>query len=523
MRPARTSPPLLRRLLPVVLVVCGLWAVVAPAAERSARFRAAMESIQADDLGRHIGSLASDKMEGREAGTRGGRAAANYLAEQFKSLGLRGAGVDGGYFQPFAPNFRNVLAMLDGSDPKLKEQVIVVGAHYDHVGYGNSHNSRGPVGYIHPGADDNASGTSALLELAHAFTLMPELPRRSILLIAFDGEEKGLLGSKHFAAHPTVPLSRIAAMLNIDMIGRLRNDKLSVFGSRTGFGLHRVVCEQNDEFGLKLEFTWELSDEADHYPFFARNIPVLMFHTGLHDEYHTPRDTAKLIDAAGEARVTRLAFALLYDLAQRDAVPSIRKAAAKETEDSRKRAAAAPSRLPNRLGVAWQPGPASDEGVRLTRILPGSPAERAKLQAGDRIVRFDGREIHAIDDLLGAVRGADSPALAVVRRGDQPDPLEVPVAIDGPPLKLGIAWRTDDAEPGTIIVTQVVPGSPAAAVGVRAGDRIYQVAGRDFRNEAHFVELVANPADLLELTIERDGQVRRVELQLRPTALRKAA
>jgi hypothetical protein len=517
--------------LPATLLLCGLWIAVAPAAERSARFRAAMESIQADDLGEHVGRLADNKMEGREGGTRGGRAAANYVADEFGKLGLRPAGAagtaapqDGGYFQPFAPNFRNVLAMLDGSDAQWKTQVIVVGAHYDHVGRGNSENSRGPVGYIHPGADDNASGTAALLALARAFAALPEPPRRSILFIAFDGEEKGLFGSKHFAAHPTVPLSRIVAMVNIDMIGRLRNDRLMVYGTRTGFGLRRVVCEQNDEFGLKLDFTWELNDEADHYPFFARNVPVLMFHTGLHDEYHTPRDTAKTIDTAGETRVVRLAFALLHDLAQREAVPAVRKAAARETEESRRRIeAAAPLRLPNRLGVAAESGEPSDDGVRVTRVIAGSSAQRANLRAGDRIVRFDDREVRTLDDLLAAVRAADSPTLAVVRRGEQPEPMEIKVALDGPPLKTGLVWRTDDAEPGVVTVSQVVPGSPAAAAGVRAGDRVYQVDGQDFRNAAHFAELVAAPGDLLELTIERRGQVRRIELHFRPTASRKAA
>ena len=224
--------------------------------------------------------------------------------------------------------------MLDGSDPKLKEQVVVVGAHYDHVGRGNSHNSRGPIGYIHPGADDNASGTSALLELAEAFSLLPEPPRRSILFVGLRRRREGAAWARSISPPiPTVPLGRVVAMLNIDMIGRLRNDKLTVYGTRTGFGLRRAVCEQNDESGLTLDFSWELNDEADHYPFFTRNIPVLMFHTGLHDEYHTPRDTAKTIDTAGESRVVRLAFALLHDLAQREAVPPIRKAASQETED----------------------------------------------------------------------------------------------------------------------------------------------------------------------------------------------
>ena len=182
-----------------------VWAVSVRAAEKNSSYQAALESIKADELAEEVGTLANDAMEGREAGTRGGRAAADYLAGQYARLHLRGGGPDGAFLQPFEPNFHNVLAILQGSDPKWRDQVIVVGAHYDHLGYGGRA-SLGPYGYIHPGADDNASGTAAVLELAKAFTILSVGPKRSILFAAWDAEEKGLLGSKHWVAHPTVPL-----------------------------------------------------------------------------------------------------------------------------------------------------------------------------------------------------------------------------------------------------------------------------------------------------------------------------
>ena len=157
--------------------------------------------------------------------------------------------------------------ILPGSDPKFRDQVIVVGAHYDHVGYGGRL-SLGPSGYIHPGADDNASGTAAVLELAKAFTVLSAAPKRSIVFAAWDAEEKGLLGSKYWVAHPTLPLEHVVAAVNLDMIGRLRDEHLIVFGVRSGYGWRRLLSSQNVDAGLQLDFSWSLKPNADHYPFF---------------------------------------------------------------------------------------------------------------------------------------------------------------------------------------------------------------------------------------------------------------
>ncbi len=178
--------------------------------------------------------------------------------------------------------------MLEGSDPDLKRDCILVGAHYDHVGYGTRRNSRGPWGYIHNGADDNASGVSGVLELAQAVTLLDSPPKRSILFALWDGEEKGLLGSKHWAAHPTVPLQDVVMAFNVDMIGRLRGNSVHVFGTRTARGLRRWASEANQLTDLLIDFSWELKANSDQFSFVERRIPTLMLHTGLHDEWHRP-------------------------------------------------------------------------------------------------------------------------------------------------------------------------------------------------------------------------------------------
>jgi membrane-associated protease RseP (regulator of RpoE activity) len=481
------------------VLLCCVWLVSARAADKSSSYLAALDSIKADELGEYVGHLADPAMEGREAGTRGGHAAGEYLVEQYAKLHLSPAGNDGGYFQPFVPNFRNLLVILRGSDPELRDQVILVGAHYDHIGYGGRY-SLGPTGYIHPGADDNASGTATVLELAKAFTILSPAPKRSILFVAWDAEEKGLLGSKHWVAHPTVPLDHLVAAVNLDMVGRLRDEHLTVMGSRTGYGWRRLTSLQNDESNLLLEFSWPMKPEADHYTFFDNGIPVLMLHTGMHGQYHRPTDTANLINTAGMAQLSRLLFGVVCNLADAAATPAYRAAARHETDADEKAA--------DRLGIGWSEDAAVTGGVRVSAVAPDSPAQQAGLRVGDCIVQFAGRSILSDDDFFGAVCAADSPASVTFTRPGQEKPQEAVVALRGAALHWGIMWRVDDAEPGAVILTHVVPGSPAARAGLATGDRIYQVAGRDFADEAEFARLAKTVPLPLQLLVERDGRLR---------------
>ena len=507
------------RLVVAVAVGCCLWPLASPCAEKDSSYLSAMSSIREAELREHVDYLADDQREGREAGSRGGRAAADYLRAELEQLQLARAGVDAGYFQPFGPNFRNVLALLEGSDPDARSEYVVVGAHYDHVGYGTRRNSLGRVGAIHNGADDNASGTSGLLELAEAFAILPEPPRRSILFVFWDAEEKGLLGSKHWVAHPMVPLERVAAVLNMDMIGRLRDDRVVVFGSRTGYGLRRLVCCENEELGLAMKFSWTMEPNADHYPFFGRGIPVLMLHTGLHDNYHRPSDDAERINAEGMQRVVRLMFGVVYELADRDQVPGFREAARHEARYSLRRLLAQVPHTGDRLGARWEEPVSPGGSVRLTSVVLGSPADHAKLRPGDRILQFADREIHSGGELAQTLMSAENPVPVIVERPGNEEPLQLTLELNGTPMRLGITWRVDDAEPGTIILTHVVPGSPAAQAGLEVGDRIYQIAGRDFAADAEFSRLAKTLPGPLTLLVERDGRLRSAELHVQTAGM----
>ena len=484
------------------------------AAEKNSAYQAAFESIKAEDLGRHVGRLADDEMKGREAGQPGGREAADYLAGQYKKFKLRGAGDDGGFFQPFSNNFRNVLAVIKGSDSELKEQVIIVCAHYDHLGFGGPA-SLGEYGKIHSGADDNASGTAAVLELAEAMTFFSTPLKRSVIFANWDAEEKGLLGSRHWVWQPTVPIKNVKATINLDMVGRLRDDRLKIFSSRSGEGWRRLFCLHNDQSGLHLLFPWGIKPNADHYPFFNHGVPAVLLNTGLHDDYHRPSDKAELINRAGMARVTRLLFGVVCQLADDPAsLPGYREEARYETSRDERAPSRRAAKPPGRLGVSWTGDTERNGGARISRVRAGSPADKAGLRSGDLVTRFAECDIRSDDAFHYVVSSAKSPAAMTIEREGEEKPLELTVRLDGEPLRWGITWRLDEAEPGMVVLSHVVPGSPAARAEIAAGDRIYRVAGRDFKNEAEFVRLVSDRDTQMRLLVERDGRMRIVTLRL---------
>lgn len=474
------------------------------------RRRAAYESILAKDLKRHIFVLADDTYEGREAGSRGGYAAGNYLTREFARIGLKPAGEQGSYYQGFGAGYRNILGLLPGSDPQLADEIIIVGAHYDHVGYGTPQNSFGPTGYIHNGADDNASGTAALIELAEALVEIGP-PRRSILFALWDAEEKGLLGSHHWVAHPTLPLKNVRLVLNMDMLGRLRNNRLEISGSRTSWGLRQLVARHNDQ-GLEIDFTWAIEDNSDHYPFYARSIAYLMPHTGLHSDYHRPSDDAEKLNVEGIQKATQLLLGIVDEVANADRLPGFRAAARRENVEMQKLWARPLPPLPGRLGVHWNTREANTNGVVVTLVVPGSAAAKAGLKPGDRITAVGEATIATGEDLAKRVLAAPQQTTVTIDRAGQT--LKLPLELDGTPIRVGLSWRIDDAEPGTVLVTRVVPYSPAAAAGIKVGDYVHQVSGEKFENEQAFLRLLNTAASPLELTLERNGQLHTVRLEV---------
>lgn len=371
------------------IIVC--IGVVSPAgAERA--YNAAVESVRVDQIRSHVEVLASDAYEGRQAGRRGGRAAAEYLAEQLREIGVSGGAAGGRYFQPFRGGRRNVLAVFPGDDPVLRDEWVVVGAHYDHVGYGDRRNSFGPIGYVHNGADDNASGVAALLEFCEAARMSGF--RRSVLVAFWDAEEEGMLGSKHWASRPTVPIESVAVSVNLDMVGRLREGRLEVGGTRTGYGLRRLASVATQP-SLWLDFSWELEPNSDHWTFVARGVPTLVLHTGLHDQYHRPGDDIDTLNLPGIQTVGRYMVDLVGSLADAPQRPRFRPEGRGETPGvQRVRERPLPplpiGAAPPRVGVSWREDPAAPRSVLITRVVPGTPAEAAGLRLMDRVLAIDG-------------------------------------------------------------------------------------------------------------------------------------
>jgi hypothetical protein len=294
----------------------------------------------------------------------------------------------------------NVIGILAGTDPILRDQGVVVGAHYDHLGFGGE-TSLAPSRYgeVHPGADDNASGVAGVIGLARLFAAAGGA-RRSVVFVAFAGEEMGLLGSAQYVRTPPVPLERTVAMLNMDMIGRLQEDKLYVFGVDTGKEFREALEAANRHTALQLRFSGDGYGPSDHNPFYAKDRSVLSFFTGPHEDYHRPSDTPDKINASGMERVVRVIAGVLRELADRPAPVTF--------------ARAAPSSPPRSRGSGAGYGPyfgmipefgQEQDGVKLGGVRAGSPAEKAGLQTGDLIVQFDGKVVKNLEDFIFVLRG----------------------------------------------------------------------------------------------------------------------
>lgn len=476
---------------------------------------AALDTILKEDVKRHVDILADDSFEGREAGSRGGRAAGNYLQELFSKYGLKPAGDGGTYFQLFHGGSRNILGILPGEKGADAGDLIVVGAHYDHVGYGSRSNSFGPFGYVHNGADDNASGTAALLEVVQALTEMKAKPKRSILFVLWDGEEKGLLGSKYWVEHPTVKWDRVRLYINLDMVGRLRPQGVEVYGTRTLPGLRQNISRANMASDLKLDFRWEMTDNSDHYTFYSRSIPTLMFHTGLHGEYHRPQDDAHLINHEGVQSVARLTAEVVWAEANRDTFPAFRTRSRLESESERKRFEVARAVNRSRLGIRWnseqqKPG----EALLISAVTPGGPASQGGVQAGDRLIEFAGIPFTSVENFLAQVQAAPVNTVLKVEREGEEEPLPLEVTLNLNPAPVGISWTNDPAEPGSIMLTNVTIGSVAQLAGLRPLDRVYEVSGQPVESSDHFKQLVTQYQEPTTLLVDREGHMLQIELPL---------
>lgn len=287
--------------------------------------------ISESELRDHILFLTSEKNAGRYPGGKENKRVVKYLQKDFKKNGINPISED--YRQSFSAKLRvekgvdvkpevitwNVVGYIEGNDPHLKKEFIVLGAHYDHLGLGGPSSKSDKKNTIHYGADDNASGTAALLEIAEKIASQKQQLKRSVLFIAFGAEEQGLLGSKHFVDNPLVPLSQIKLMINMDMVGRLNNQKQVYMG---GAGTFPNGVEFMRNLGKSLDLNPVVHagsvGGSDHVSFYRKELSVLGIHTGGHPQYHTPEDTVEHINIKGEQQVCEYVFQAIIKIASTD-------------------------------------------------------------------------------------------------------------------------------------------------------------------------------------------------------------
>ena len=359
------------------------------------------QNISPDKIKEHVTILASDAYEGRGTGTAGEEKAAQYIESQFKKLKLKPMGDNGTYRQTFTfkggmhgtgqeGSTKNVVAYLDNG----AQHTIVFGAHYDHLGLGNDGNSldANPKNKIHNGADDNASGVAGILELARRFSDKKK-ENHNFLFILFSGEELGLYGSKYWTEHPTMDLSKINYMINLDMVGRLdEKNGLSVSGSGTAAVWEPLLKElSKDRLLIKTDSSG--TGPSDHTSFYLKNLPVLHFFTGSHTDYHKPSDDAEKINAEGEAKILDLIVDLVNE------APTNEKLAFLPTKN---RTTVARSAFKVTMGV--MPSYSADvEGLKVDGVSEGKPAQKAGLATGDIILKIGEIEVKGIESYMDAL------------------------------------------------------------------------------------------------------------------------
>jgi aminopeptidase YwaD len=312
---------------------------------------------------------------------------------------------------------RNVAMILPGENDKLKSEYVIIGAHFDHLGMGGpGSGSRTPdTVAVHHGADDNASGVSMMLELAEKIAHSGKSHARSIICLSFSGEEEGLLGSKYFAEHPGIDLSKVNAMINLDMVGRLQeSDVLQISGIGTAEGLKEIVTSEDDTNLIKLTLSDEGFGPSDHSSFYGKNIPVLFYTTGAHLDYHTPSDTYDKINYKGMVEISDPIYRVIERLANSPGKLNFREAGPKEEQGRQVR------RKGITLGIMPDFAGNVKNGLRADFVTPGKPAAIGGMKKGDIITSLNGKTINNIQDYMfrmGQFKHGQSIVVEVLRDG----------------------------------------------------------------------------------------------------------
>jgi hypothetical protein len=373
------------------------------------------QSIEKDQIKTHIAFLASDDLKGRGTGTNEELKAAEYIAKQFAAVKLKPMGEKGGYLQshqftepanPHATNtdtagkkrsLVNVIGFLDNA----AKYTIVIGAHYDHLGLGHDGNSldANPKDKIHNGADDNASGTSGVIELARYYSSNSRNESYNFLFICFSGEELGLYGSKQYCEHPAIPLQDVNLMINMDMIGRLEptSKKLMIYGVGTAPELVNLVARINSDMSIMTDSAGV--GPSDQTSFYLKDIPVLHFFTGQHSDYHKPSDDVDKINIEGEKMVLEF---IVQTIAEVEKLPKLKFLKTRSSKTDTPSFKVTLGIMPDYMF--------SGVGVHVDGVTEGKPAFKAGLQKGDVIVKLGE---HSIKDMQAYMK-----ALSMFKKGD---------------------------------------------------------------------------------------------------------
>lgn len=384
-------------------------------------FSVSSQQTNQESFKKDVEYLASEKLEGRFPGTNGEQLAANYIAEKFEKLGL--TKLTDSYFQSFnftlpsSPheevkfnqdtdtkiNAKNIIAFIDNK----KKNTVIIGAHYDHIGYGGQYSLDRGINEIHNGADDNASGTAMLLSLAKQLNNKNDL-ENNYLFIAFSAEELGLIGSRYFVNSDVFNKESINFMINLDMVGRLNAEKeLSIFGVGTSSIFKQVVNSMNNNFKLKI--IEDGTGPSDHTSFYNKDIPVLFFHTGSHENYHRPSDDVNLINYKGMSEISNYIIDII------DELETYNKLEFKETISNQPTVA--------RFNVSLRVMPDyvfEGDGMKASQIIKGGPADDAGLIDGDVIIMLGENEVKDVYDYMNSLskfEKGDSTKVIVLRSG----------------------------------------------------------------------------------------------------------
>ncbi|MEL7534476.1 MAG: M28 family peptidase [Bacteroidota bacterium] len=385
-------------------------------------FGLAAQNDQLAQVQMDVAYLSADLLEGRETGTAGELLAAQYLAKRFADLGLSPKGTEG-YFQTFEASAsnnphakagtgekrigRNVVAFRDNG----AEKTIVLGAHFDHLGYGHFGSLHAGDPAIHNGADDNASGVAMILQLAE-LTAKMENPAYNFLFIGFSGEELGLYGSKHFVKEPTIELSSINCMINLDMVGRLNEEKVLVINGVGTSPAWNAMLETIDVHDIEITTTESGIGASDHTSFYLKDLPAIHFFTGQHKQYHKPEDDSHLVNYQGMLEVTDYIMALISQINEAEAM------AFSKTKDESERQAA---RFKVSLGVMPDYTYQKGDGMRVDAVLDGRAGIKAGMEDGDVVTELGGVEVtdmYSYMEALSQFSEGDEAKLKV-KRGDK--------------------------------------------------------------------------------------------------------